>query len=81
MCDAFRTALFKGVKPERLYFDNSNNYTSKEILQACCRLNIHLSHAPIRDGAAKGNGKLQVMESLYIQLIKIQYISIRLKFS
>ncbi len=54
MCDAFRTALFKRGKPERLYFDNGSNYRSKEILQACLRLNIHLSHAPIRDGAAKG---------------------------
>jgi len=54
MIDAFRTALFKRGKPERLYFDNGSNYTSKEILQACTRLDIHLSHAPIRDGAAKG---------------------------
>jgi putative transposase len=54
MVDAFRTALFKRGKPDRLYFDNGANYTSKEILQACVRLNIHLSHAPIRDGAAKG---------------------------
>lgn len=54
MVEAFRTALFKRGKPERLYFDNGANYTSKEILQACVRLNIHLSHAPIRDGAAKG---------------------------
>ena len=54
MCDAFRTALFKRGKPERLYFDNGSNYTSKEILQACVRLDIHLSHAPVRDGAAKG---------------------------
>lgn len=54
MIDAFRTALFKRGKPERLYFDNGANYSSKEILQACLRLNIHLSHAPIRDGAAKG---------------------------
>lgn len=54
MIDAFRTALFKRGKPARLYFDNGSNYTSKEILQACVRLNIHLSHAPIRDGAAKG---------------------------
>lgn len=54
MIDAFRTALFKRGKPERLYFDNGANYTSKEILQACVRLDIHLSHAPIRDGAAKG---------------------------
>ncbi len=54
MIEAFRTALFKRGKPERLYFDNGANYSSKEILQACVRLDIHLSHAPIRDGAAKG---------------------------
>lgn len=54
MIDAFRTALFKRGKPERLYFDNGANYRSKEILQACIRLDIKLSHAPVRDGAAKG---------------------------
>jgi len=54
MVYAFRSALYKRGKPERLYFDNGSNYTSKEILQACVRLDIHLSHAPIRDGAAKG---------------------------
>lgn len=54
MVEAFRTALFKRGKPDRLYFDNGSNYTSKEILQACVRLNIHLSYAPVRDGAAKG---------------------------
>ena len=54
MVHAFRSALYKRGKPERLYFDNGSNYTSKEILQACVRLDIHLSHAPIRDGAAKG---------------------------
>lgn len=54
MVSAFRSALYKRGKPERLYFDNGSNYSSKEILQACVRLDIHLSHAPIRDGAAKG---------------------------
>lgn len=54
MVDAFRTALFKRGKPDRLYFDNGSNYKSKEILQACVRLDILLSHAPVRDGAAKG---------------------------
>lgn len=54
MCDAFKIALLKRGKPERLYFDNGSNYTSNEILQACVRLDIHLSHAPVRDGAAKG---------------------------
>jgi putative transposase len=51
---AFRSALYKRGKCERLYFDNGANYAAKEILQACVRLDIHLSHAPIRDGAAKG---------------------------
>lgn len=54
MIDAFRTALYKRGKPERLYFDHGANYTSKEIFQACLRLDIRLSHAPVRDGAAKG---------------------------
>jgi len=54
LIEAFRTALFKRGRPERLYFDNGSNYASKEILQACLRLDIRLSHAPIRDGAAKG---------------------------
>jgi transposase InsO family protein len=54
MVSAFRSALYKRGKPQRLYFDNGSNYSSKEILQACVRLDIHLSHAPIRDGAAKG---------------------------
>jgi putative transposase len=54
MIHAFRSALYKRGKPMRLYFDNGSNYTAKEILQACLRLDIHLSHTPIRDGAAKG---------------------------
>ena len=54
MVTAFRSALYKRGKPERLYFDNGSNYTSREIMQACVRLDVHLSHAPIRDGAAKG---------------------------
>ena len=54
MIEAFRCALYKRGKPERLYFDNGSNYSAKEIHQACLRLDIMLSHAPIRDGAAKG---------------------------
>ena len=54
MVYAFRSALYKRGKPQRLYFDNGANYAAKEMLQACVRLDIHLSHAPIRDGAAKG---------------------------
>jgi len=54
LIEAFRMALYKRGKPERLYFDNGSNYTAKEILQACVRLDIRLSHTPVRDGAAKG---------------------------
>lgn len=54
MVDAFRTALYKRGRPERLYFDNGSNYRSKEIAQACLRMGIKLIHAPVRDGAAKG---------------------------
>lgn len=54
MIDAFRSALYKRGKPQRLYFDNGSNYSAKEISQACLRLDIRLTHAPVRDGAAKG---------------------------
>ncbi|WP_426336542.1 DDE-type integrase/transposase/recombinase [Pseudoduganella sp. R-31] len=54
MVQAFRSALYKRGKPQRLYFDYGSNYSAREIAQACLRLDIHLSHAPIRDGAAKG---------------------------
>ena len=57
MVTAFRSALYKRGKPERLYFDNGANYSAREIMQACVRLDIHLSHAPIRDGAAKGKSE------------------------
>ena len=54
LIEAFRSALFKRGKPERLYFDNGANYSAKELMQACLRLEIKLTHAPVRDGAAKG---------------------------
>lgn len=54
MIHAFRCAMFKRGKPERVYMDNGSNYKSSEIHKACLRLNIKLSHAPIRDGSAKG---------------------------
>lgn len=54
LIEAFRSALFKRGKPERLYFDNGANYSAKELMQACLRLDIKLTHAPVRDGAAKG---------------------------
>ena len=54
MIHAFRLAMFKRGKPQRLYFDNGSNYKSDEIHRACLRLNIKLSHTPVRDGASKG---------------------------
>lgn len=54
MVQAFRSALYKRGKPMRLYLDNGANYSSREIALACLRLDILLTHAPVRDGAAKG---------------------------
>ena len=54
LATALQTALAKRGKPEKIYCDNGANYSSKTIQLACLRLGIHLSHAPIRDGSAKG---------------------------
>ncbi len=51
---ALKTALYKRGVPECLYVDNGSAYASKELGQVCARLECVLSHAPIRDGAAKG---------------------------
>jgi len=51
---AFRAALYKRGVPEQIYADNGAIYACKELLLVCSRLAIILSHAPVRDGAAKG---------------------------
>jgi transposase InsO family protein len=51
---AFRSALYKRGIPEQIYADNGAIYTCKELMLVCARLAIILSHAPLRDGAAKG---------------------------
>jgi transposase InsO family protein len=51
---AFRAALYKRGIPEQLYADNGAIYSCKELMLVCSRLAIILSHAPVRDGAAKG---------------------------
>jgi putative transposase len=51
---AFQAALYKRGLPEQLYADNGAIYTCKELMLVCARLAIILSHAPVRDGAAKG---------------------------
>jgi len=49
-----RAAFYKRGLPQQIYVDNGSIYTSKEIIVLCARLGITLSHAPVRDGAAKG---------------------------
>jgi len=51
---AFRSALYKRGIPEHIYADNGAIYACKELMLVCSRLAIILSHAPVRDGAAKG---------------------------
>ena len=51
---AMQSAFHKRGVPERLYVDNGAIYTCAEINQVCARLGVVLSHAPVRDGAAKG---------------------------
>jgi len=51
---AIKMAIYCRGIPNMLYFDNGSVYRSKTILDACARLNINLSHTPVRDGAAKG---------------------------
>ena len=51
---ALQSAFHKRGVPERLYVDNGAIYTCAEINQVCARLGTILSHAPVRDGAAKG---------------------------
>ena len=54
LIEALSCAFYKRGVPESLYVDNGSIYTSKEIVQICARLGTILTHAPVRDGAAKG---------------------------
>ena len=51
---SLQMAMTKRGKPQIIYCDNGANYSSESIRVACVRLGIKLSHAPIRDGSAKG---------------------------
>jgi transposase InsO family protein len=51
---AFKSALYKRGVPEQIYADNGSIYTCKELMLVCARIGCILSHAPVRDGAAKG---------------------------
>lgn len=54
LVEALSSAFYKRGVPESMYVDNGSIYTSKEIVQICARVGAILSHAPVRDGAAKG---------------------------
>ena len=54
LIQTLRPAIYKRGLPQHVYVDNGAIYTSKELILICARLGILLSHAPVRDGAAKG---------------------------
>lgn len=54
LIEALSAALYKRGVPQSLYVDNGSIYCSKEIVQICARVGCILTHAPVRDGAAKG---------------------------
>lgn len=54
LIEALSGAFYKRGVPESLYVDNGSIYTAKEIVQICARVGCLLTHAPVRDGAAKG---------------------------
>lgn len=52
-------ALMKGAvlaygAPAKLYVDNGGAYRNSQLANACARIGAAMSHAPVRDGAAKG---------------------------
>ncbi len=75
LLNALRSAIYKRGLPEQLYVDNGAIYTCKEIMLTCARLGIIFSHAPIRDGAAKGK-----IERLF-RTVRDQFLSRNLDLS
>ena len=51
---ALRLAFYKRGVPDQIYSDNGSIYVCHQVVTICARLGIILSHAPVRDGAAKG---------------------------
>lgn len=51
---ALRLGLYKRGLPDQIFTDNGSIYVCHQIVSICARLGIILSHAPVRDGAAKG---------------------------
>lgn len=54
LIDSLSTAFYKRGIPQSMYADNGSPYCSKEFVQICARVGCILTHAPVRDGAAKG---------------------------
>lgn len=72
---ALKSALYKRGIPEQLYVDNGSIYTSKEITLICARLGCILSHAPVRDGAAKGKVER------FFRTVRLQFLTRHLDLS
>lgn len=75
LLNALRSALYKRGVPEQLYVDNGAIYSCKEIMLTCARLGVILSHAPVRDGAAKG--KIE----RFFRTVREQFLSRNLNLS
>ena len=52
--EVFRQALLVRGVCKRVYVDHGSAYIDSRFLRTCAHLGIHLSHAPVQDGAAKG---------------------------
>jgi len=54
MLEVFRQAVLVRGKCKRVYVDHGSAYVDARFLRTCAHLGIHLLHAPVQDGAAKG---------------------------
>jgi transposase InsO family protein len=52
--EVFRQALLVRGVCKRTYVDHGSAYVDARFLRTCAHLGIHLLHAPVKDGAAKG---------------------------
>ena len=49
-----KSAILTYGAPARLYVDNGGAYRNGQLSNACAKVGTSVSHAPVRDGAAKG---------------------------
>jgi transposase InsO family protein len=69
--DAFEKALLKRGMPRKLYVDNGAAYRSKHLEHITASLGIALIHARPYKPQGKGNGKLGIMESRYLNTLRV----------